>query len=113
MEDDGFKSNDKPWLFKKGQTPGPGRPKGSGKSLKEYAREYLADMTPEERLDYLDGLPKDIIWKMAEGNPDNKVKGDADSPITLILQDINGNSFAKKLQSEGLSEDTTPSTTEI
>src|ERR1035437_719729 len=99
MDEDGLKTNEKPWLFKKGNLGGPGRPKGSGKSLKEYSREFLANMTDEERLDYLNGLPKDIIWKMAEGNPDNKLQGDANNPITLVLQDINGNSFAKKLQS--------------
>ena len=72
MEDDGLKTNDKPWLFKKGNAGGPGRPKGSGKSLKEYSREYLSSMTEEERLEFLDGLPKVDIWKMAEGMPDTK-----------------------------------------
>lgn len=69
MEEDGLKTNDKPWLFKKGNAGGPGRPKGSGKSLKEYSREYLASMTDEERLEFMEGLPKLDIWKMAEGNP--------------------------------------------
>ena len=69
MEEEALKSNEKPWLFKKGQKPGPGRPKGSGKSLKEYSREYLASMTDEERLEFMEGLPKIDIWKMAEGNP--------------------------------------------
>ena len=67
--EEGLKSNNKPWLFKKGQAPGPGRPKGSGKSLKEYAREYLANMTEEERWEYFDGLDKTDIWKMGEGLP--------------------------------------------
>jgi hypothetical protein len=63
-------SNDKPWLWKKGVCINPkGRPKG--KTLKEYCREYLACMTEEERQDYIDGLPKELIWKMAEGNPKN------------------------------------------
>lgn len=62
-----IKTNDKPWLFKKGNPGGPGRPKG--KSLKEYSREYLSSLTEEERQSFLDGIPKVEIWKMAEGNP--------------------------------------------
>lgn len=62
-------NNSKPWLFRKGQSGNPGgRPKGS-KSLKEYAREMLASMTDEERQDFMHGLPKEVIWKLAEGNP--------------------------------------------
>ena len=41
-------TNNRPWLFKKGQSGNPaGRP--PGKSLKEYARAMLAAMTDEER----------------------------------------------------------------
>ena len=71
------KTTEKPWLFKKGNPGGPGRP--VGKSLKEYSREYLAKMTDEERQDFLEGLPKIDIWKMSEGNP----KQDTDMDITV------------------------------
>ena len=60
-----------PYLWKKGQSGNPeGRPKG--KTMKEYAKELLACQTEEQRQEFLHGLPKEVIWKMAEGNPDNK-----------------------------------------
>lgn len=61
----------KPWLWKKGQSGNIlGRPKG--KTMKEYAKEYLSKMTDEERDEWLEGIPKEIIWKLAEGMPDTK-----------------------------------------
>jgi hypothetical protein len=59
-----------PYMWKKGQSGNPaGRPKG--KTMKDYARDMLECMTDEERQDFMHGLPKEIIWKMAEGNPAN------------------------------------------
>lgn len=57
--------------FAKG-TPPPnpaGRP--PGKTLKEFARELLMSMNDEEKRKYLAELPKEIVWRMSEGNPHN------------------------------------------
>lgn len=87
MEEDTIKTNDKPWLFKKGNPGGPGRPKG--KSLKEYSRDYLSSMTDDERQDFLEGLPKEVIWKMAEGNPETKTDvTSGGKPIIMVPPEI-------------------------
>ena len=46
-----------------------GRPKG--KTLKEFARELLMTMNDEKKKEFLAELPKEIWWRMAEGNPHN------------------------------------------
>lgn len=61
----------KPYLWKKGVSGNPaGRP--PGKTLKTFAREYLESLPDDEKVDYLASLPTDIVWKMAEGNPESK-----------------------------------------
>lgn len=82
------KQNDKqikPYLWKKGQSGNPkGRPKG--KTLKEFAREYLMSLPDDEKIDYLASLPTDIVWKMAEGNPQNDITsgGEPIQPTPII-----------------------------
>jgi len=62
-------NTEKPWLWKKGHSGNiHGRPKG--KTMKEWAREYLERLNDEERDKFMEGISKEIIWKMAEGNPD-------------------------------------------
>jgi hypothetical protein len=58
----------KQYQFQKGNNANPnGRPKG--KSLKEFAREFLMNLPDEDKATYLSCLPEDLVWKMAEGNP--------------------------------------------
>lgn len=58
-----------------GNTANPkGRPEG--KTMKEFAREFLLKMDDEEKVKWLKSLGKDTVWRMAEGNP----KQDTDIP---------------------------------
>jgi len=69
----------KGYQFVKGQSGNPGgRPKGS-KSLKTFAKEYLAKLPDEEKVSFLDSLPAEIVWKMAEGNPAQDVTSKGES----------------------------------
>lgn len=78
--------NLQPHVFKKGQIANPnGRPKGSI-SLKQYAKQMLESMTPEEREEYLEGLPKQFIWEMAEGKADTKTTIKATVDINKISE---------------------------
>jgi hypothetical protein len=67
---------ERPWLWKPGQSGNIlGRPKG--KSMKEYARQYLERMTDEERDEWLAGIPKEKIWEMGEGSAKKDIEVDA------------------------------------
>jgi hypothetical protein len=79
--------------FKEGVSGNPaGRPKG--KSLKEFVRGYLESLSDEDKLLYIEKLPKDIVWKMAEGNPkqDNstELSGEITEKRTLVIVKDNG-----------------------
>lgn len=69
-----------------------GNPNGRppGKTLKDFAREFLSNMTDEAKLEYLEKLPREIVWKMAEGNPaqDLTSAGEKIIPQTLMVKFI-------------------------
>lgn len=78
-------NKNKPWLWKKGQSGNVmGRPKG--KTMKEYAREFLERMTDDERDEWLEGIPKEKIWEMSEGKPkqDMDLKAEMTSKIISL-----------------------------
>lgn len=74
----GKQSNSRPWLYKKGQSGNPSGKKKGTKSMKTYIKERFEKMNDVEREEFLDGLSKETIWKMAEGNP----KQDTDTKLT-------------------------------
>lgn len=100
-----------PWQFKKGQSGNPSGRK-SGESLKEYSKRFLACMTDEEKDAFMEGLSKDKIWAMAEGNPENKTdltsKGEqimaTDELIVIAnkLNDISKNNSGASISSDGV-----------
>ena len=58
----------KEYEWKPGQSGNPkGRPKG--KTLKEWAREFLILLPDDTKLKFLREIEPDIVWRMAEGNP--------------------------------------------
>lgn len=93
METDNQKENtSKPWLWKKGQSGNiMGRPKG--KTMKEYAREYLERMTDEERDEWLEGIDKHKIWEMSEGKAKQDIDAEVKATINVIVPGAVAKSF--------------------
>ena len=75
---------DKRGLFVVGNPGSPGRPKGKG--LKEYDRQRFADMSDEEKEEFLKQIAPDIRYRMAEGNPSNDDKLAAEIKIIIASE---------------------------
>lgn len=103
MELSAEQKENRPWLYKKGQSGNPnGRPKGSV-SMKTYIKNKLATMTDEERETFLEGIDKKILWEMGEGKAEAKaeVTGDIDIRFTWANDEDNNNT----LHTEGMGEE--------
>ena len=88
--------------FKPGHTGNAkGRPKNT---LKEFAREYLKKMTVAERVKFLNSVDPDLVWRMAEGNPDTKTKFGGEVKVIPIL----GGLTNQDVQTDHSSEEDTP-----
>jgi hypothetical protein len=84
----GYKRPPLEYRWVKGKSGNPnGRPKTP---MKDYAKKRLQDMTEKEREEFLDGIPKIEIWRMAEGNPSNAtdVTSGGKSLVIQISQEV-------------------------
>ena len=72
------------YKFPKGVSGNPGGRK-KGKTMKEYAREFMMLMTDEEKEDFMNSLESDVVWKMAEGQPHQTTDIEVEfKPIPLL-----------------------------
>lgn len=82
----------KEYQWQKGQSGNPaGRPKT--RTLKEYAREFLSQMSEEGRIAYFSKMKPEDVWKMAEGNPETKtdLTSKGERILVMPLELINKN----------------------
>ena len=79
-----------------------GRPKG--KTLKEWLKDRLQEMDDKQRRKFLKDIPKEMQWRMAEGNPQSDVTsgGEKINPIPIYggLSSKGHDSSEKVVQSD-------------
>lgn len=83
----------KPWQFKPGQSGNPkGRPPGP--SLKEWSRSYLLSLNDAERMEFMTGIDKKVVWEMAEGKAEARTDittgGEKIQPVLVRFIGDNG-----------------------
>lgn len=104
---------EKPWLFKPGVSGNPkGRPPGT-KSLKTYAKEYLLSLSDEEKLEFMAGMDKRIVWEMAEGKAKQDTEVDLKGSLTVNVLRYDDHNDTAQLQAQGLPVGIPESTTEV
>ena len=79
-------NNLKPFQFKPGQSGNPGG-KPKGRSLKKFASEYIANMSDEEKIKYLNSLDFKTIWEMSEGKPKQDIELEGEMVSKVIIAD--------------------------
>ena len=60
--------------------------------MKTFAREYFESLPEEEKLEFLKHLSPEVVWKMAEGNPTDELKGDLNIIVETVDYASNTNS---------------------
>lgn len=72
-----------------------GRPKGSGGGLKSYDRRKFEAMTPLQKDEFLEKMPPELRYRMAEGNPaqttEAKVEITLPTPLLESVRNHNSN----------------------
>lgn len=101
------------YQFVKGQSGNPGgRPKGS-KSLKTFAREYLETLPPEEKIRFMEALPEELVWKMAEGAPATKLEGSNENPLVIEIKNYGQINNPVPISTERLPDELIANATEV
>ena len=70
------------YVFKKGHQLSRGKHR---KSLKKYVREYLEGLDEKEKIEFLNSLDPNLVWRMAEGNPHTEIGGKDGSPLVVYI----------------------------
>ena len=76
----------KQYQWQKGQSGNPGGA-SKGKKMKTLAAELLANMTDEEKAEWLKTQSPDFVWRMAEGNPANNLELNAEVTTKVVSID--------------------------